>query len=597
MKRILPLLAVLLLTACNYTLAADITPPPDYIPPTPMPTLGPLFPASAPSVENGRALYTDHCAACHGETGMGDGPQGIQLEGVTVPALALPEIAGPFSPAQWYTIVSQGNLQRYMPPFIGALSEQERWDVVAYAISLHSSPEEVARGRQLFESSCATCPAAYFSDQPRMAALSTDDLARLIREGNDQIPAFGKDLSGEEIAAVAAYLRTLSFGGPPPAETAAGASPAAPTESGPVSNFPEGTGSVSGSVVDSRGDPLPAGLAVVLHGYDHAQSGGPQEVITLDGLAGADGRFSFDGVSLPENRIFLAEVEYQGIQYRSDFAAVTAGDSAVSLPPLKVYEASTDLNLLQFGQIHIYSDFATQGTAQFLEIFTFTNPSQQAVLVPTDGTSLPFIALPEGAQNPGFEAGQDSAPLVSASDGIAVLPSDQPYSLIAFFNLPYEKELEFHQDFVLAAPSILVLIPEGIKVQGDRITPGAIQPVQGANFQTFRAEGLQAGGALTLTLSGRPKAVPDASGTTTRQKVLVGLGALGLVLILAGAWLYMRDRGQVETDAGDADEFDSSDEVMDAILALDDLHRAGKLPDDAYQKRRAELKEVLKEMG
>ncbi len=43
-------------------------------------------------------------------------------------------------------------------------------------------------------------------------------------------------------------------------------------------------------------------------------------------------------------------------------------------------------------------------------------------------------------------------------------------------------------------------------------------------------------------------------------------------------------------------EFESSEDVMDAIVALDDLHRAGKISDEAYQKRRAELKEILKGM-
>src|SRR3972149_4859206 len=36
------------LSACNFTLAEDITPPPNYVPPTPAPTLGPLYPAQAP---------------------------------------------------------------------------------------------------------------------------------------------------------------------------------------------------------------------------------------------------------------------------------------------------------------------------------------------------------------------------------------------------------------------------------------------------------------------------------------------------------------------------------------------------------------------
>ena len=46
-----------------------------------------------------------------------------------------------------------------------------------------------------------------------------------------------------------------------------------------------------------------------------------------------------------------------------------------------------------------------------------------------------------------------------------------------------------------------------------------------------------------------------------------------------------------------APEFESTDEVLDAILALDDLHRAGKLPDEAYQKRRNELKDTLRKLS
>ena len=33
--------------------------------------------------------------------------------------------------------------------------------------------------------------------------------------------------------------------------------------------------------------------------------------------------------------------------------------------------------------------------------------------------------------------------------------------------------------------------------------------------------------------------------------------------------------------------------MIDAIIALDDLHRAKKISDEAYQKRRAELKEYF----
>jgi hypothetical protein len=109
---ILLIVATIMLTACNFTLAQDITPPPNYVPPTPAQTLGPLYPTQVPSTENGSVIYVEKCAPCHGATGLGDGEQGIQL-GVPVPAFGLPEVARPASPAQWYTVVTRGNMERF----------------------------------------------------------------------------------------------------------------------------------------------------------------------------------------------------------------------------------------------------------------------------------------------------------------------------------------------------------------------------------------------------------------------------------------------------------------------------------------------------
>ena len=41
---------------------------------------------------------------------------------------------------------------------------------------------------------------------------------------------------------------------------------------------------------------------------------------------------------------------------------------------------------------------------------------------------------------------------------------------------------------------------------------------------------------------------------------------------------------------------DKSEDVMDAILALDDLYKEGQLPEEAYLERRRELKARLKEL-
>src|ERR1700690_447433 len=206
-------LATLTLAACNFTLASDITPPPNYVSPTPMPTLGALYPASAPDVQNGATIFTQNCVPCHGDKGLGDGPQSMQLP-VTVPGIGLPEVGRTASPAEWFKIVTQGNLDRFMPPFVGALTDQERWDVISYALTLHTTTDQLAQGKTLFEAGCGDC-AGKFGDQTRMAALSEADLVKIIKNGTGDIPAFGKSFKDDEAFNVAAYLRTLTFASAP----------------------------------------------------------------------------------------------------------------------------------------------------------------------------------------------------------------------------------------------------------------------------------------------------------------------------------------------------------------------------------------------
>jgi mono/diheme cytochrome c family protein len=483
--------ATLVLTGCTFTLAEDITPPPDYVPPTPMPTLGALYPAAFPEVQKGAAIFVERCAPCHGPTGLGDGPQSMQLP-VAVPGIGLSEVARKAVPAEWFKTVSQGNLDRFMPPFAGSLSDQDRWNVVAFALSLHTTPEQLERGRALVEQGCAECTVA-FSDLTRIAALSDDNLVDMIRQGDGNVPAFAAGLPDEDAYAAAAYLRSLTLDTGVTVLVAAtsvatsGTPEVAGTPAPTVEAAAPGLGPVNGAVESPHGKL--GGLTVKLHGFDHGadQTTGPQEVLTLTATTATDGSYSFEDVEMPVNRIFLADVEYAGITYRSDFEAAQADSTSMTLPTLRLYEPSTDSSLLTLDQVHIYTDFATPGTVQVLEIFAFSNASDSAVIISTDGASIPFIQLPAGAVNQGYEAGQGSEPFVTAKDGLAVLPSEQPYSIIAFFNLPYEKSLDFSQPLAIDSPSILLLVPDGIKVTGEQLTYEGTQVFQNNNYQEHSA--------------------------------------------------------------------------------------------------------------
>lgn len=612
-----------LLAACNFTLAQDVTPPPGYVPPTPVATLGPLFPAQAPSTESGAAIYAVKCAACHGATGLGDGAQGIQLN-VTVPAFGLPEIARPASPAQWFTTVTRGNIERFMPPFV-SLSDQERWDVVAYAMTFHMPEEELAKGKELFESNCANCSTDFFTDQSKMSELSEVELARIVKEGNDQVPAFGATLSEDELWAVTAYLRTLSFDTAPisaaPASSAtpeavtateppaeAGTPQAAETQLGteevPATSeattvAKAGFGNVSGSVENKTGDDLPSGLKVTLRGYEHGAdpNTGAQEVFTQEASVNKDGSFVFENVELPANRIFIAELTYDDMGLQSDYAIVNEGDTSVSLPPIPLYSKTDDASRLVIDEARIFLEYGTGGV-QVFNVYSFRNPGDETIVVTLDENGqIPFFKSPEGTSGFGYESMQDAEKFQQTSTGFAIPPSERSYGLVAFATMAKTKELKFTQEFVLPAATVTVFVPEGVKVEGAKATDLGVQAIQTFNFHVYELGGVSAGEKLQLTVSGTPKESTSASAetTTTNQNLLIGAGALGIGLILAGGWMYLRDRNRAEEeDSEQEDEFESSEDVIDAIIALDDLHRAQKISDEAYQKRRAELKEILK---
>ena len=626
---ILLTLVTIISAACNFTLAEDVTPPPNYIPPTPAPTLGPLYPAQAPSVENGAAIYVEKCAPCHGETGLGDGEQGIQL-GVTVPAFGLPEIARPASLAQWYIMVTRGNIERFMPPF-ASLTDQERWDVVAYAMTFHTTQEEIEKGRNLFETNCADCSTDFFKDQSKMSALNEVELARIIKVGNDEVKAFGANLDEGDVWAVAAYLRTLPFA---TASVASAPTPLSTTEPATVSQTPisaegtpieepalsavEGTaqatvqseaaaqpgvGTVNGSVENKTGANLSSELKITLRGFDQGPdpNATPQEVLSLDGPVSADGRFAFENMEMPASRIFLAQIMHEGITLQSGFAIVEEGASTLTLSPIILYGTTDDMSALVMDDARIFFEYA-ENEIQVFGAYSFRNLTDKIVVVESkDGLEIPFIKSPEGAQALGYEPMRDSQPFTTIGNSLAFAPNEQPYGLIVFSTLGKEGEVEVSQPMAVPVTALTVFLPEGVRAESAQLTDHGLQAIEGFNFQMYATDGLSAGDILTFTLSGAPREAAASTSTpetSANQNLLIGAGALGIALIIAGAWLYMGDRYRTKEDAdsdNDDDEFETPEDVMDAIIALDDLKNAKKIPNEAYQKRRAALKERLRQ--
>jgi len=156
----------------------------------------PVTPRQPPDLSAAAALYTTHCAVCHGAEGRGDGPV---ARGLTPPPANLTDPArmGEHSVFGLYSTITLGIKGTAMTGF-APLSEGQRWSLAFYVSTLAASREARERGAALW---------------PRgVGKAELPDLRALVMATPRDVAA----RSGPDGAAVLAYLRSA------PAALAAG---------------------------------------------------------------------------------------------------------------------------------------------------------------------------------------------------------------------------------------------------------------------------------------------------------------------------------------------------------------------------------------
>ena len=605
--------------------------------------MSPLFPQNAPSLVSGAALFADNCAPCHGDKGLGDGPMASKLQKPPSP-LGKTENGRAAVPANWYTTVTQGNINSFMPPFNNKLSDQQRWDVVAYAISLGgNTPAEMDKGKAIYEITCSKChgptgnliPSADFTNQAMMAKLNQMDIANFINKGVGKMTGFGGLIPDADIYAAAAYVRAFSEtsanaaatpiatsqtaeatatpGGTPQASVTPGGTPAATDVSGTPSTSSTPTpvlGSIGGKIVNGSGGTLPGDLTAILHVFEHNTTTQQfSEVSTQVAPVGSDGSYKFDQVPLPANRAFFISANYANNNYESDPVFPTPGVNNITLP-LSVYDTTTDPSGLVADQVHVLLDYSKADVVQVVEYLIINNPSTKAIVAAEKGGAVIKVVLPKGYTNLQFDQGAIGDRYLKTDDGFAdtlsIVPGSQKYQLVFAVDMLLPKpdlfggtKIEFNQPFPVKINSLSVLVPNGVTVSGSNFTAQGQQDIgNGSKYNVFTTSSVDAGKVIQIIASGLPSGSAPVTTSNSIPTTIIGVGALGLVLIVVGVWMFWRNRQEASAeDAGDTDEDEgaaSADEIIDAIVALDDQFKAGNIQNEAYQERRAALKAKLK---
>ncbi|NPA06914.1 MAG: c-type cytochrome [Chloroflexi bacterium] len=678
-----------------FSFADDVTPPPGWkptpVPPTP--DLSRLYPTSPPDPAQGRIAYQQKCVECHGTQGRGDGPAAEQLP--VLPAnLVESETLIQAKPSDWFLIISNGKLDKFMPGFRASLDEQTRWDIIAYLYVLGTDDDKRQRGQALYEAHCQRChgpqgqgdgPDAPAGLEPFSQAFfaqhSDADLATYLV--NDHEPAF-PELDGVDRLNVVRYARLLTFARmspwmptatPEPTATATEAvteipteapteavteapsapgtteatttpadlgvvtTPAATSQTTPeatqapsptpqASPTPEGAITITGRIIHGAGGEVPPGLVVYLKGFDNFE-----EVVSLETTADDDGTFRFEGVEVAPHRVFLAYVEYQGVTYVSDVVTVMPPETGDVELNITIYDTTTDTDALRFDRLHVFVDFLGE-RIRVAELYVIVNEGDRTVVPKEEGEGVITYYLPEGATNLQFEPGQGELGkrFIEIPGGFvdtSAIPPGQ-YQLIFAYELPYpNQQAEIRHKVSLPVGSVLVLVPaEGVTVEGEGFQPGEVRDVQGMTIRIYMGPEIEAGGEVAFKVSGFPKETPQgrieepSTGLNLPQGkefwLLIGLIVVGVGLIGGGLWMYFHPEDEEPEDTGaatkvmDSDEAastapssdvdeealpeglrDDPDALLDAILALDELHREGKIPTEAYEKRRALYKAHL----
>lgn len=539
--------------------------------PAPTPTVTPVtpalielgYPAVAPDLNNGRSIYAQHCAGCHGDTGAGDGP--VARNANLMPKSFLdPATAQSQTPHEWFSTITNGRIENLMPPWKDALSEQERWDVAMYTYTLHVTPEQLVLGETLYQD-CAECHGVLgkgdgpevgrsvtgvkdLTDQSAMVTLSDESMYKMVTQGFEEVmPSYADVFSESERWAVVAYARSLSLTRP---QTAVIGSDAL---------------TFTGTVTLFGADALPAGLSVSLRAFD-AQTGQPADLgAMMPTPVNADGTYTITDIAKNLDLGYFTTVNYEGYPFASA-PVQPVGEATTLTVDIVLYDATnalTDVTATAWvNQITAYDGLLEVVTVVQVQNLSESKMFSTGEFLP-DGRPIAFtIPIPAGATL----IPPDSFSQEISSDGLEMidtqaLPPRGQKLLTARYTLPYTvgQTLSLPTNLTVGGVVRVLVRPLEMSVSAEMLPPLGEEFIGGEFYKSYGDQiALLAGKTLDITLNGQPlpadavaTEIPLDSSTTTPAGTIMTAGVsaeiltpilalLGLAVVVMTAFLIFR---------------------------------------------------------
>ena len=546
------------------------------------------LPLLSPSLTDGQAHFDENCADCHKQSGS------IQKSGESSINLISTNWLRKTTPTEMYTYLTTGAPAAGMPAFSN-LSSGDRWDVVAYLLSLISSDSDVGKSSLVYQNMCQDChgkngsgdgalaqskglEVSSWQNNPLLIEYSNEQIYNMIRSGNEhEMGTFAVMLSEAQIWSLVATTRAFSL----TAEENSDNETAASAQSANKKNEPladEGTFFLVGSVSNASGGPLSdlSEIKLVLEQDDQMQ----QE---LSGFISQDGNFRFENVPYHSSWSYYAEMEHGGIKYRSsriygqDFAA-----NGLMTLSIKVYDSTSQTTALRAERLHILLSFQSNGMTHVTENYLINNSSSYTVIpVDTQSPLLTFL-LSNEAQNVTFEDAAKAQYLKvaggSLEDWQPILPGSV-HQVMFEYNLPFSGERTFEFVPPLQVASAMVMVED----QTGQVNCSGMQTfnqrsVNAASLKMFTTANIKPGSKITLSCFDKQQLLP----------VIVGILSV-LFMLLAIILIFTSSRNKKKRGLLHGNKGAAKTTILDAIITLDDQLKAGEISLEVYQAKREEL--------
>ena len=358
---------------------------------------------------------------------------------------------------------------------------------------------------------------------------------------------------------------------------------------------------ITGKVINDSGKALPAELKVTLKIFDNME-----ETDTVVTTVDVMGSYQFADIPMNADRIVIATVDYGGQIFNSDPSRLPTTDPEVINTStnitldVHISESTSDTSSISVDRLHIFFDFSREDVVQIVQLFLVSNNSGQTIVAQADGEGVLYFDLPSGATNLQF---QDSvigerylATETGFTDTASIPPGDDSLQVLFAFDMPYTGKEDFSLSMPYNISTVIVMAPtDGVRFKSSQLVDGGIRTTDQSNFRVYTGSDFSAGSQLNFNLTGQPADQADKVSGLKLDSAIVGAVVLAIALLAAAVYLFQHRRLFIKKQATalNLEKLDK-DTLMDAIIALDEQHKNGKIGDVAYQQRRTELKNQLK---